>query len=357
MASIQILRRISPTTERMAAATSPRFNDLVANAITAQAKVPAEQIIILDNSDKYAPDGIKSQQPAAGNDSLYQIFGTMANMNHSALQNDMSCAGSHGPSFRAVLLDAATQLARLANGRRVRYVELGPEPWKSSTIITHLLAAGVQLTHYVGIDINPESLSTMRDALVPIIGAGRFGYLTADFYKCSADDIPGPPSSVGPDVDYITIVTNLGFQEGNDLPGNIGPMLTRLTRPGDLLVSEMQVWVTSSAETAESFIRGFYDHPEMRRQSGLVGRQFDPTCSLVPGEGDETEYVIHLVPVQTEVGVVKVAATPYLGAHRRREAYTTDQFNLARETTGKFAVRKVLETGDKSVIFQIAGRV
>ncbi|KAJ7826384.1 hypothetical protein B0H14DRAFT_2817397 [Mycena olivaceomarginata] len=337
----------------MAAATSPRFNDLVANAITAQAKVPAEQIIILDNSDKYAPDGIKSQQPAAGDDSLYQIFGTMANMNHSALQNDTSCAGSHGPSFRAVLLDAATQLARLANGRRVRYVELGPEPWKSSTIITHLLAAGVQLTHYVGIDINPESLSTMRDALVPIIGAGRFGYLTADFYKCSADDIPGPPSSAGPDVDYITIVTNLGFQEGNDLPGNIGPMLTRLTRPGDLLVSEMQVW-------------GFYDHPEMRRQSGLVGRQFDPTCSLVPGEGDETEYVIHLVPVQTEVGVVKVAATlisARIDGEKRYVLvnscikYTTDQFNLARETTAKFAVRKVLETGDKSVIFQIAGRV
>lgn len=45
----------------------------------------------------------------------------------------------------------------------------------------------------------------------------------------------------GSDEDTLTVVTNLGFQEGNDLPTRIGPMLTRITQPGDLLLSEMQV--------------------------------------------------------------------------------------------------------------------
>jgi hypothetical protein len=248
----------------------------------------------------------------------------------------------------------------------VRYVELGPEPWKSSAIIVHLLAAGVRLAYYVGIDINPKSEATMRDALVPIIGAERFAYLIADFYKCSADEIPEPSSAPAPDDGYFTVVTNLGFQEGNDLPERIGPMLSCLTRPGDLVLSEMQVFRTLRSGAAESIIKDFYHHPEMRRFSGLVGRQFDPACSLVPSEGDKTEYLFYLVPMQTEIGAVKVATTLISvlvdGAKRYVLTssclkYTPDQFNLARQTKGKFVVRKVLETGDKSVVFHISERL
>ncbi|KAJ7200588.1 hypothetical protein GGX14DRAFT_536379 [Mycena pura] len=298
----------------MPVATLPHFNGLVANAIIAHSRVTAVQIIILDNSDKYPPHGIKPPQLTSrdNSDSLSQIHNTL-------------CAGSHGPSFRDALLCSASHVAQLANGQR---------PWKSSAIIVHLLAAGVRLAYYVGIDINPKSEATMRDALVPIIGAKRFkfAYLIADFYKCSADDIPEPP---------------------------------RLTRPGDLLLSEMQVFQTLRSGAAE-IIKDFYYHPEMCRFSGLVGRQFDPACSLASGEGDKTEYLLYLVPMQTEVGAVKVATTLISvlvdGAKRYVLTnsclkYTPDQFNLARQTMGKFVVRKVLETNDKSVVFHITERL
>ncbi|KAJ7923824.1 hypothetical protein B0H13DRAFT_1979408 [Mycena leptocephala] len=317
----------------MSVATLPRFNDLVTT----------EQIIILHNSDKYAPDGIKPQQFTSRDDSLSQIFDTMAKVNRMALESDTLCAGSHGPAFRDALICSATHcVAQLANGRRVRYVELGPEPWKSSAILVHLLAAGVRLAYYVGIDINPKSEATMRDALVPIIGAEHFAYLIANFYKCSADEIPEPPSAPALDDGYFTVVTNLGFQEGNDLPERIGPMLSCLTRPGDLVLSEMQVFRTLRSSTAESIIKDFYHHPEMRRFSGLVGRQFDPACSL---------YLFYLVPMQTEIGAVK----RYVLTNSCQ--YTPDQFNLARQTKRKFVVRKVLETGDKSVVFHISERL
>ncbi|KAJ7096029.1 hypothetical protein C8R43DRAFT_1092421 [Mycena crocata] len=329
----------------MSTTTLPRFNDLVATAITAHSQ-----------------------------NSLNQIVDTMAKVNRMALESNTLCAGSRGPSFRDALLGAVTQVAQITNGRRLRYVELGPEPWKSSAILVHLLAAGVQLASYVGIDINPKSEATMRDALLPIVGAERFAYLIADFYKCTANDIPEPPSDSCGDDNYMTVITNLGFQEGNDLPERTGPMLSSLTRPGDLVLSEMQVVRTLRSEANEDIIKDFYHHPEMRRFSGLVGRQFDPACSLRPGEGNDTEslrfkgpeYLFNLVPTQTEIGDVKVATTLISarinGAKRYVLTnsclkYTVGQFNLARETTGTFAVRKVLRTGDKSVVFHVAERV
>ncbi|KAJ7673771.1 hypothetical protein DFH06DRAFT_1467222 [Mycena polygramma] len=351
----------------MSVATLPRFNDLVADTIAAHSHVAAEQIIVLDNSDKYTPDGINPQHATSGHDTLSQIFDTMAKVNRMALESDTLCAGSHGgASFRDALLEASSQVAQLANGRRVRYVELGPEPWKSRAILEHLLAAGVRLASYVGIDINPASEATMRDALVPTVGAERFHYLIADFYKCSVDDIPAPPSTPDADDGYATVVTNLGFQEGNDLPERIGPMLSCLTRPGDFVLSEMQVFLPLGSSAVECIIKDFYHHPEMRRFSGLVGRQFDPACSLVPSEGDETEYLFYLLPMQTGIGAVKVATTlisARVDGTKRYVLtnsclkYTSEQFDMARQAMGKFIVRKVLETGDKSVVFHIAERL
>ncbi|KAJ7199932.1 hypothetical protein GGX14DRAFT_572363 [Mycena pura] len=325
----------------MPVATLPHFNGLVANAIIAHSRVTAVQIIILDNSDKYPPHGIKPPQLTSrdNSDSLSQI------------QYSTRWPSSTAWLSRAILSAlGATALHSVTHSSCT--LRRTSKPWKSSAIIVHLLAAGVRLAYYVGIDINPKSEATMRDALVPIIGAKRFkfAYLIADFYKCSADDIPEPPSTPAPDDGYFT---------------RIGPMLSRLTRPGDLLLSEMQVFQTLRSGAAE-IIKDFYYHPEMCRFSGLVGRQFDPACSLASGEGDKTEYLLYLVPMQTEVGTVKVATTLISvlvdGAKRYVLTnsclkYTPDQFNLARQTMGKFVVRKVLETNDKSVVFHITERL
>ncbi|MCJ1373431.1 hypothetical protein MMC20_004659 [Loxospora ochrophaea] len=358
------------------AATTPPFNDLVGHAVTAHSNISPGQLIILDNSAKYCPRGIN--QNSTNEQNLSSVFDTMAKLNQGALENPSLCAGQRGPSFRDALSQAAGELAFLANGRRVRYVELGPEPWKSRALLAKLLEAGVQLLQYIGVDINPKSEETMRRALVPVIGAKRFAYCIADFYKCSADNFPKPNGDTGVQDQCVTVVTNLGFQEGNDLPSRIGPMLMRLTRPGDLLLSEMQVLHRgsggasdkTSSDTEGAQIKHFYHHPEMRRFSALVGQQLDSRNSPEPqgagsnGEQGE-EYQFHLVPLQTEVGSVKVATTlvsvhvdgakKYLLTNSCLK-YTLEQFRRAREAAGDFTVRAERVTGDKSVVFQIAER-
>lgn len=123
----------------------------------------------------------------------------------------------------------------------MRYIELRPEPFKSRAILTQMLAAGVQLRQYIGVDINPD-FEVMRQTLVPLIGLDRFTYLIADFCKCSMANYTKPTRDTGVEDHWATVVTNLDLQEGNDVPSRTGPMLKRLRRPGDLLLSEMQVF-------------------------------------------------------------------------------------------------------------------
>ncbi|MCJ1360692.1 MAG: hypothetical protein MMC33_010701 [Icmadophila ericetorum] len=359
----------------MAAAVAPYlppFNDLIADAITDHSQISSEQLIVLDNSAKYAPGGIK--QDVTDEKTLSEIFGTMATLNRTALESSSLCAGEHGPCFRDALFRATSELGVLAKGRPVRYVELGPEPWKSRAILKQLLAAGVQLRQYIGVDINPESEEAMRQALVPVIGAERFTYWIMDFYKCTVKDFPEPTGDIGAQDDCITIVTNLGFQEGNDLPSRTGPMLKRLTRPGDLLLSEMQVFYASKGrdggprEAGAASIEQFYQLPEMRRFSLLVGQQFNsasPPETSAASNGEQSEYLFKLVPLQTEVGSVNVATTLVSVENNGDKKYvltnsclkyTPDQFQQAREASGDFVVVVSQETGDKSVIFQISER-
>lgn len=356
----------------MADATLQPFNDLVAHAIIAHSHILPEQLIILDNSAKYSPKFI--DQDATDEPSLAAIFETMANLNRMALENPSLCAGEHGPSFRDTLFRTVGELAILANGRPVRYVELGPEPWKSRAILTQLLAAGVQLRQYIGVDINPESEETMRQALVPVIGAERFTYCIMDFYKLSVADFPKPIGDPGAQDDCFTVVTNLGFQEGNDLPSRVGGMLKRLTSPGDLLLCEMQIFRGSrgegggAKEAKPATIQQFYHLPEMRRFSALISQRFGthrpPQSKAVSGD-EMHEYLFNLVPLRTGIGSVNVAATlvsVLINGVKRYVLtnsclkYTPNQFKLAREASGDFVVRASQETGDKSVIFQIAER-
>ena len=347
------------------------FNSLVANAVTACSPFKPDELIILDNSDKYNPEGLEKMINARTEEAaLAAIFDTMSQLNRTALETPQLCAGTHGPSFRDCLHATAGGISLLTKGRPVRFVELGPEPWKSRAILAQMLAGGIEILQYVGVDINPESESTMKNALVPLIGANRFSYWVQDFYKASIDDFPPlPDNGATLPKDYVTIMVNLGFQEGNDLPSRIGPMLTRLTRPGDLLVSEMQV---SDAEQ-DANIREFYLHPEMRRFSALVGQNFEKNITvdqvekeIRKGNYQGEDYIYQLVPLQTDVGTVKVATTlvPIHSSGSTKYVltnsclkYTVDQFQLARETYGKFVVRSIQRTGDKSVVFQISERV
>ncbi|KAL0477687.1 developmentally-regulated protein [Acrasis kona] len=340
------------------------FNELVGHALVVHSTILPEQLAILDNSSKYRPEGIK--QNVNDEESLSAIFDTMSNINRMAIEDDHLCTGKNGPSFRQALKLTTTKLAALVEGRQVRYVELGPEPWKSCTILTQLFEAGIDLQQYIGVDINPKSEDTMRKALTPIIGADKFKYLIADFYKCSIDDFPEISTDTQ---DIVTIVTNLGFQEGNDLPSRIGQMLSRITRKGDLVLSEMQLFNGSVnpcgivVENKSETIRNFYHHDEMLRFSALVGAQFDE--SIKASFDWKSKYLFNLVPLDTEVGSVNVATTLVLVNINGEEKYvltnsclkyTQEQFKRAREATGTFLVSDSQETGDGSIVFQISER-
>ncbi|KAF7179375.1 hypothetical protein CNMCM7691_008308 [Aspergillus felis] len=349
----------------MTVTTLPAFNDLVAHALVSQKSIQPEQLIVLDNSSKYQPHGFK--QNTSQEQNLAAIFNTMATLNRMALEDPRTCAGKLGPSFRDALLQAADEIATLADNRPIRYVELGPEPWKSRAILERLLAAGVKLRQYVGIDINPESEQTMRKALVPVIGEERFSYWVEDFYKCSVAGFPKPKDETTSTEDLVTVVTNLGFQEGNDLPARIGPMLKSITRPGDILLSEMQVF---GGGADPGLIEQFYQHPEMNRFSGLVGECFESgsdgaAAASGSGASASRKHVFYLVPLQTEIGSVNVATTlapVRVNGHKKYVLtnsclkYTREQFQQAREYSGDFVVKLWQETGDKSVVFQVSQR-
>ena len=95
-------------------------------------------------------------------------------------------------------------------------------------------------------------------------------------------------------------------------------MLKCLTRPGDLLLSEMQVFQGSTGERAGTgeleaiTIEQFYQLQEMRRFSVLVGQRFDsggPGEPNAASDAEPQEYLFKLVPLRTEIGSVNVAAT------------------------------------------------
>ena len=86
--------------------TSPPFNALIAQTIAARTHNLPEQLIILDNSAKYCPEGIDQD---VGGQSLSAIFDTMANLNRMALGDPSLCVGEHGPSFRDGLFNAVSE--------------------------------------------------------------------------------------------------------------------------------------------------------------------------------------------------------------------------------------------------------
>ena len=77
-----------------------------------------------------------------------------------------------------------------------------------------MLAAGVQLQQYVGVDINPAPEEVMRQTLVPVVGIDRFTYSNVDFYKCSMADYPNPRGATGAQEDCMTVVTTWASRRG-----------------------------------------------------------------------------------------------------------------------------------------------
>lgn len=187
-------------------------------------------------------------------------------------------------------------------------------------------------------------------------------------------DFPRPTRATRVLEECVTVVSNLGFQEGNDLPSRTGPILKRLTRPGDLLLSEMQVFYGSTVErvrTREVEAAAIEQSdllPEMRHFSLLVGQRFGSGNLQEPNaapNGEQQEDLFKIMPLQTKINSVNVAATLVSVRIDGVKKYvltnnylkdTRDQFKQAREASSDFVVIASQETGDKSIIFQVTER-
>tara|TARA_B100000508_G_scaffold132750_1_gene121968 strand:- start:847 stop:1836 length:990 start_codon:yes stop_codon:yes gene_type:complete len=303
----------------------------------------ADQIDTVSNASKYS---ISENDRDAGSSSLEDVFGYMAALNKMAVSGNGICADRSGnASLHDGLISTADYISHKVNGASVRYIEIGPEPYKTELIIKRLIGNGVDLTSYIGLDINPESEKAMRLALEPVVGKQRFSYKINDYNELQS-------SSFGFH-DGITVVTMMGFQEGNELPRKMLRILKKLTSKGDLLLSEMQL----SSLAGWKPIIDFYSLQPMKQFSQKICER----AQLKPAG----QHRIFLTPIETELGPVMTAATviPYkLFDHHRYLLtncclkYTKDQFRAARKKENDFQIVKEFFSGDQTVAYQLTLR-
>lgn len=319
---------------------------LVYRALTRRPDFQDTTLITEPNRGKYDPRAGRGGR----NDDLDEVFRLMSELNAGALADPTLGADAEGRHGFVERLDATVDdLVQALDGRPITYVELGPEPNKTRRILARLLDAGVEVRGYVAVDINPASAETMRVRLSDLLSPGRVVVRNAAFEDVSPSDLHDP--------DTLTVLTSLGFQEGNSHPDEVAALLDRLMRPSDLVLSEMQV----ADPGDDRALHAFYAQPLMRRFSRLcVERSF-------PGVASEHHLAVERVDVGLETPV-KVCATYEMLAlndARPESAFVTNyclkptsaQWRALREGDGRFRVLSQRRTGDRTVAFQLAERV
>jgi hypothetical protein len=120
----------------------------------------------------------------------------------------------------------------------------------------------------------------------------RVNYLTVSFEDLQSTDIQKP--------DIPLLFTMLGFEEGNEAPSEMERFLSKITKKGDLLLSEMQL--LSRLDMSPIF---FFHKEELKRKNSrlIFQRVF----------GDiESEYGFFIVPIVWHGEKIWVAVTTEL---------------------------------------------
>ncbi|MGE8455269.1 MAG: hypothetical protein ACN6OY_01725, partial [Pseudomonas alloputida] len=197
---------------------------------------------------------------------------------------------------------------------------------------------------YTAIDINQTSEAAMRDALRPIVQAdGSFNYIAADYRTVTHEALRHDQE--------VTLITLLGFQEGNELPVSTGRLIRSLAGDSTYILSEMQVY----EQGLEGAILAFYANRNMLQFSRMVALQqgFVPSgdheAILVPLRIlDESVHVaVTLQPVQ------RLQEQGYLLTNICLK-YTPEQFRRIRARHCNCRVVDEFASGDGSVRYQIA---
>lgn len=318
------------------------INDVVIEALCKQGV--NERVWTVENAAKYSATALPSNSPALDEWLSTKIFSLMSGLNSEGMTQEGLCADAQGAgSVGATLRDAAKDLAARFSGQTVHYVELGPEPIKTSLLLDALVEGGVQLQCYTAIDINEMSRTVMHSLV-----ASKFPdehsvqYRIMNFHDLKSRDLQGPQA--------ITLVTMLGFQEGNELPGRMAALLDALASANTYVLSEMQL----SLPDTNTHIHNFYNHPCMQHFSTLVGMK------MKLDRRDKHRVVV--LPIELDGETYSVAATLLPVTDGQEEGllltnvclkYSRQQFQHVRQRAGYGVVTEHC-SGDGSVVYQLS---
>lgn len=320
------------------------LNDFVVDALIRTPAYISARLWTVENHEKYSTLASPTPRPGERHHFNHEIFRLMCDLNEQAISQHGLCADTRGRrGLKTVIDTVAEKLAALSWGHRVHYVELGPEPVKTACLLKRIAETATSI-RYTAIDINQTSESAMRDAVLPILREpGDFNYLAADYRTVTE-------AALRHDQD-LTLITLLGFQEGNELPVSTGRLIRSLAGNTTYILSEMQVY----EDGLEDAIRSFYANPSMLKFSRMVAFQkgFTPL-----GEHEATLVQLRILD---ELIHVAVTLQPVMKLQEQGclltnicLKYTPEQFRHFRTQHCNCRVVDEFASGDGSVRFQIA---
>ncbi|WP_339519664.1 hypothetical protein [Pseudomonas proteolytica] len=297
----------------------------------------------IENAEKYST--LPGYTSALNQQVSEEILALMTTLNTEGISDAGLCAAPCGSgSLGEILYSVASDLVDLLGPGSLHYVELGPEPVKTSALMGYLLDCGSEPQHYTAVDINSASQAVMRRVVEPLLPTPQgFSYLATDFR-----DLHRHQLERGQDV---TLITMLGFQEGNELPDTIGEIIRRVGGTRTYVLSEMQL---STAE-GDAHIHRFYGHDCMSRFSDLIG--------LKLGLKKTDDHRVVISQIEHHDRCYRVAATllPVNDGHNDGYLltnvclkYTREQFIRVRQEYGSCRVIGEYCSGDGSVMYQLA---
>lgn len=327
------------------AADQPALEPLVHAAVARLPAFRGTTLLAEPNRDKY-----RAEATGARAEELEQVFEVMRDLNAGALADPTLAAdaeGRHG--LRERLHDAVDDLVAVLADTPVTYVEFGPEPTKTHAILARLRDAGVPVRRYLAVDINPASGARMREALGDLLDPRCIEVLNQPFETVEPEALHTPGTT--------TVLTSLGFQEGNEHPDAVARTLGNLLRPGDIVLGEMQIADRGDEDAFEAF----YNTDLMRRFSRLC------VARAVPGVTTSFRLAITDVDCGLDAPVKVCAMCEDLppDAEGGPRSFITNiclkptsaQWRAMRTRRGQFEVLSQRRTGDLSVAFQVARRV
>jgi hypothetical protein len=318
----------------------------VKKALYSHTEFSAQQIITQSNKYKYHDVGA----PTKSHDYLTEIVDAMASLNKQGLTlKGLGQVNEQGVSFKDALEVSILKIATRLQGKGLIYVELGPEPIKTSFILQKLLDHGVKIARYIAVDINPASEAPLRPVFENILGETPVDFVNASFEDFSLNAYLGT-------TDEPALITMLGFQEGNDDPYTITNWLQKIARKDDMLLSEVQLYSNASAANISSF----YRNPMMQRFSRIAFEQGVKDSAISVGR-------FYLLPVQTSDGEYIFAAIlceEFLDADRNRKLFVSNyclkfdfsQYQAYREIDKHFKIVEETLTQDETLLFQVSVR-